>query len=340
MAWLDNYAASHCTHTPENDDLEHHMAEKHLEHLLDTLVKPLFPATSVSLRHGRVRHTNSKAATPLDDWQPAWKSASPSPVDVLAWAVEKASPMALEHALPSVIPPLLRVLDDHDVDYKLRAVRILNTLIDKLPERVIRQYGLDNVWNESLFKCLMYMTDDRDLPLLEAAYACLLALICKTNAPQTQARADLLRKVLTDCIVRGLTYAGDKAPYLTIFVHVLDTLVIELGPAIVPYFKVCLDAVSHGTQSVRTRLNLDALALLKHLMEIAWPRVPAHASDILEILVKLWLRRQQEPGSDEVCEQTKQLYKMLHAIGSKQLEIDVQALLEMDASTLSPLLVP
>ncbi|ORX52399.1 hypothetical protein DM01DRAFT_1336768, partial [Hesseltinella vesiculosa] len=339
QAFIDYYITHHCDHGPANK--EQHIKEEHLNNVLDTCVKPFFPVTTVMVQHDRARPVRSTG--PTDDWNPPWKDQHHgfTAVDVLEWFIQAASAGDLVQDLPKLIPPLLRIMDDPTVEYKLCGVTLLRKLIARLPATIIVQYGLDSVWMDSLFRCLSYMTDNRDFDLLNETYGCLMELILKTNPAASQKRDELLHKVLMDGIVVGLRFAGHKSNYVGLFLDVLVTLVVELDASIVPYINVCLDAIHQGTHGVDVQLNFKALILLQHVMQVAWPRVPFHGPSILEILVTVWLTRMDgtDPESQQLCQQAKDLFNKLQCYcqHQKQFEANIQALKAMNPDALVPL---
>lgn len=55
--------------------------------------------------------------------------------------------------LPRLTPLVLRVLDDFDVEYKTRAVILVQKMISALDVAVIARFGLDNVFIDVILKC-------------------------------------------------------------------------------------------------------------------------------------------------------------------------------------------
>jgi hypothetical protein len=96
---------------------------------------------------------------------------------------------------------------------------------------------------QALFKCLNYLTDARDLPLLQAAYPCLIDLIDKSKTTGSKERYVLYEKMLADGVVPGLTYAGNKSSFLLVLLEAIDKLTLELGTLLVRYLKVKMKAL-------------------------------------------------------------------------------------------------
>lgn len=76
------------------------------------------------------------------------------------------------------------------------------------------------------------------MPLLEEAYPCIMDLITKTRLPDTKERAQLFQKVMTDAVIRGLTYAGDKLSHVKALLSPVERLYTELGCLGVQYLNV------------------------------------------------------------------------------------------------------
>lgn len=53
----------------------------------------------------------------------------------------------------------------------------------------------------------------------------------------------LYEKMLTDGVMPGLTYAGNKSSFLLVLLEAIDRLALELGTLLVRYLKVKMKAL-------------------------------------------------------------------------------------------------
>lgn len=75
---------------------------------------------------------------------------------------------------------------------------------------------------------------------MEEAYPCIMDLIAKTKRPATKERAQQFEKVMTEGVIRGLTYAGYKLRHLKALLSPVERLYIELGSLGVRYLNVSI----------------------------------------------------------------------------------------------------
>ncbi|KAI8085031.1 uncharacterized protein BX664DRAFT_360823 [Halteromyces radiatus] len=339
--FLRYYTDHYCQHEIVTSDISSHIVDEHLDHVFDACIKPTFPIETLvlSTRQSRTLGPEHDDLSFKQEWKQTEKGYNT--VDVLYWIVDTTTTEDLEKILPKLIAPILRIVDDYDVTYKNHGVILLHGIVSKLDPMVITKFGLENVFIDALFKCLHYMTDTRDLALLTSAYSCLIDLIDKTKIVKTKERLLLFEKILTDGVVPGLRYAGDKSTFLLVLLPVIDRLAKELETLLVRYLKVVVLGTCNGLKSIKTEVNLVALEALKHVIEKTWLRIPLYGATILQALATLWMnncKKQENSDSQEICHRTKIIYRLLYSICQGQLEIDAQALLELDKTTFGDLI--
>ncbi|CAO3638466.1 unnamed protein product [Cunninghamella blakesleeana] len=298
-------------------------------------IKPAFPAQSQQLQKKNfkiVKQYNNEPIQLNEEWKEIKHGFNT--VDIIELLIEACNENQLESILSKLIPPVLRIIDDYSVENKERGIALVHKIVIKLDSDAIIKFGLENVFIDVLFHCLKYLSDDRDLSLLQTAYPCLIDLIRKTKSTGSKERCMLFDKMTTDGIILGLTYAGQKPPFLKIFLQALDKIITELGALTIQYLKVVIAAIDNGLQILNIEINHISLSLLEHLIQVAWPRIPFHGPMILKGLVTAWLNNcnKQDDKNQELCKHVKVLYQLLYSLCQDKIEPDVQALLNYDHS--------
>ena len=132
-------------------------------------------------------------------------------------------------------------MDDYEVDYKIRGVYILHRIIKKIPvddDPTLRR--VDNVFIDTLFNCLTYLSNESHIPLLEASYPCLMDLISETKAAGSKQRAELFEKIMVNGILLGLQYGQSTSTVRQVLFEQLPQIYTEMNILGVQYLKVCM----------------------------------------------------------------------------------------------------
>ncbi|CAO3587316.1 unnamed protein product [Absidia cylindrospora] len=322
--FLQHFASQYCQHDINPNDISAHVATEHLNDVFNFCIKPSFPAQSQQLQ---TRQRFQPISTDDESMvEQLWKKMENGydTVDIIEWIVSVSSSGELERILPKIIPLVLRVLDDYDVDYKTRGILLVHEMISVLDLTVITKFGLENVFIDALFKCLTYLSEDRDLPLLKSAYACLMDLINKTKPLESKERCILYEKMMMDGVVPGLTFAGNKPKFLLVLLEAIDGLTTELGVLLIRYLKVSLFGICNGLCSIDTNINQVALISLEHVIQQTSPRMAPYGSDVLRGLATLWLNHCNKKDNDVsqmLCERIKIIYRLLYDVCQDQLKV-------------------
>ena len=149
-----------------------------------------------------------------------------------------------------VIPPLLALLDDEDIDIKIKGCEFLSRLLAITPNSLLQRTGLGEVFHNTLTPCLSHLPsltpECQSLQLLNAVYPTLIELT-RVRYPQGQAQELKFRcldNILRFGILRGYTYAGEYVNIGEMLLQQLKIVVHEMGIKSVKYLKVttCMKA--------------------------------------------------------------------------------------------------
>ncbi|KAI8641358.1 hypothetical protein BD408DRAFT_346280 [Parasitella parasitica] len=196
-----------------------------------------------------------------------------------------------------------------------------------VPTKYAKQFA------KSLFKCLTYLSQDRDIPLLRATYPCILELIATKK--QGQARSNLFERVLKEGILAGFRYAGQKIKFLPILLRHIPTLYDELGSIGVQYLKALVPALCSAMampsnhNPIIKEINQLAATSLVALIKKCWPCIPLYRGLIMHSLAKTWTYYFAAKGKYEaMCQTLKQLYQVFEAACQGQEKEDTKALIK------------
>ncbi|KAI9010338.1 hypothetical protein CLU79DRAFT_464451 [Phycomyces nitens] len=310
-AFLQSFYKRCCDHSDNvQKDPSDHIAVHHLVEVFDTLIRPKFLQET---HHLLIPRAKGRYADPEKDSEivvdQAWKKNENgyNTVDIIEWAIDAGTESSLEEIFSKAIPVILLIADDYDVEYKRKGVLIMHKLITKVPSTVLLVSGIEGVFIEVLFKCLKYLSDDRDLGLLEATYPCLIDLIVKTKKPESKERLLLFEKVLTHGVLLGNRHAGHKPAFLLVLLEPISILYKEIGLVGTRYLKEVTSILCHalsvlpnanGVQTDRlTRLNYLAAKTLGCVLKECWPRVSQYNGMILRALAEAWLTYSNMQGT-------------------------------------------
>ncbi|KAL9559956.1 hypothetical protein MBANPS3_000176 [Mucor bainieri] len=331
---MDDFIETYCT--CETEDKRKHIIDQHATDILATTLQPAFKKQAsihptLSTRRSQSRY-GSKDIDIHEDQQ--WKDGCY--VELLSWLLDHLSTQQLQDNLHLLIPPILIVLDDYDVAYKEQGVHMVHAMIQTLDSQCISKFGLDNVFLE----CLSYLSEERDIPLLRAAYPCILDLIATKR--QEQVRSNLYERVFKDGIITGFSYAGQKIKFLPILLTHMPTLYHAMGPIGVQYLKAVIPALcaalsmtSSNNPKIRDINQLAALSLIA-VVKTCWPRIPHYRGSIMQSLATTWIYYYNAKDQD-MCQLLKQVYQVFEAACQGQETADRQALIQFNPTVFEAL---
>ncbi|CAO3704003.1 unnamed protein product [Rhizopus stolonifer] len=255
-------------------DKPKHILETHIKDILSKDIQSVFKRQTKQHPTLAKQPTRYKADSELHEEQ-LWKSGQTT--STLEFILQKANPTELQENLHLLIPPVLIILDDYDVQYKILGVKMVHLLITRMSSTFIIKSHLDNVFLESLFHCLYYLSQERDLELLEVTYPCLLHLI--SNMKKGHTKYVFYERVLIDGIATGLLHAGRKIQTLLVLLKHIPVLFHGLGSVGVQYLKVVIPPLCESISIQSNNNNPDMKLLitiavdgLVAVIQECWPR--------------------------------------------------------------------
>lgn len=309
-------------------------------HFLQLTIPPFFPQSRASL------NTLEASRQPK-----AWKEAGNAYVlDLLAWSIRAVDQKMIEAQWRFLIPPILKMIDDIEEEWKAKGCSLLRMLFDHLRDlqghsvstkpktsreskSFLIRTGYHNVFKEALLPLFTYipsLTPEREAVTLfreSLAAVISLALLLPDEDMQKDNRNCLLDTIVRTGILSPLAHFPTPSTYpelATVIVSNSSVLVGHMGietvkhlPDLIPMLSTILQepfALSH------TKVVIATLHAVQNVISNAWPRIPAHRGNILMGLCLLWGRCVEERGKSggqsiaEIEAQIKEAVGMLDAI--------------------------
>lgn len=278
-------------------------------------VKPLFVKSKNPLLTAQAR----KAIAPLpgpaapSDFESSskpWKFESLHIVTIFQWILIQLNAPLVEAYWPLIIPPLLTILDDVSIKYKIKGCSLLILLLKVAPAALLERSGLGEIFQNTLMPYLLYLPSltpvEESIPLLDAVYAALIALTnARYNTTETTAqKTKSLDSIFRYGILKGHAHAGENVRIATLLMYKSTDLINAMEIYCVKHLKDLLPLISATlTAPFATAyppLVEAALQTLRAVIINGWPRVSFHKGEILEGLVICWCRidDEEEPTAE------------------------------------------
>ena len=234
--------------------------------LLRTRILSAFKAS----RSVRITQAGHKALTPLGDSYSShedkaqiksWKYEQVYIPSVLRWLLQNLDaslPICLqincllilgqapniETQWSYVTPPVLTLVDDESVYYKIMGCELLQIVLNGTPSTLLKRTGLGDVFMEALMPCLSYLPnltpENESITLLGSVYPTLHILCrCLYSEPSQRRNMNvLLDRILRAGVLNGLAHAGEHVSLSMLLVGELSKLVDDMGVWSVKHLKV------------------------------------------------------------------------------------------------------
>ncbi|KAL8764706.1 MAG: hypothetical protein Q9209_007917 [Squamulea sp. 1 TL-2023] len=307
----------------EAHDLAQSMLSKHVESiqgdpkkfgnpiadLLLDHVKPLFLKSKPSILTDQGRKAmaplpGNAVPSDLESGNKPWKFQSPHIITIFQWVLQQLDIAMVEEHWPLIIPPLLTILDDVSIPYKIRGCQLLKLLLKVAPASLLERSGLGEVFHDTLMPYLLFLPsltpEEESIPILNATYDTLLSLTSvQYGIPQSRpSKIKTLDAIFRYGILKGYTHAGEKVRIAEVLLKKSTDLVNAMGIYSVKHLKDLLPIISTTLiapfATAYPPLLHAAVQLLRAMIVNGWPRLAFHRVEILEGLVICWCRIQDE----------------------------------------------
>lgn len=249
------------------------------------------------------------------------------------------------------MPPILKMMDDINAEWKAKGCHMLGLLLEVLQLPVntsssqkatvstkssasfLQRTGYHNIFAEALLPMFTYIPsitpEDESVTLFKEVFRAViaLALLLPTETTRGDNRELFLDKVLREGVLSPLAHFPTPSSYPKLATLIMSHVSVILGhmgidtvkhlPDITPLLSAILQepfALSH------IPLLLSTLTALQSVMLNAWPRVPDHQGAVMMGLCLLWkqcLEEEKKSGGEgvgDVKTQVKETVAMLDAV--------------------------
>lgn len=324
MAWqlrnpesTDAPAAIEAVKAHRNGQTDSELPSRLASNFLQLTIPPFFPQNKPTMNAWEA----SQQPSP-------WKSPQASYVlDLLEWSIRALKRSEIEARWHMLVPPILNMIDDVDVQWKTKGCHLLNVLLESLrphsamhtlakkvgnesTSNFLQRTGYHNVFADTLLPLFAYipsLTPEVDAVLLvDKTFLAMTSLASHlpTDGSKGESRARFLDKLVREGVFTPLAHFPTPSTYPELATVILAHLRVLLGllsiesvkhlPNTLPLLSAILQdpfILSHKT------LTLSTLKALQAVILNAWPRIPARRGAIMMGLCLCWGRCMEEQGT-------------------------------------------
>ncbi|KAI0092518.1 hypothetical protein BDY19DRAFT_883360 [Irpex rosettiformis] len=272
-----------------------------VEFILSRKIKPLFqrnPHPDVNISTGRKMARSAGGPAGYQDHfeSQIWKE-NLGTVDILLWCIRHTEGPMYERLWHLIIPPVITLIDDYEVRYKLQGVEVVSEMLKQVPVEILRRTGIDGLLFTNLTKCISFLDRPESAALLRAVVPTCISLVELTTQARSIQRFDQLCALLGDGIIGTVWVHGLREEVVVqASVDVLPSLIKALGIGCARYLKALIpQLVRHlipgpSNISVTTpSVQLSSVLALRVVIEECSPRMHLWKGTILDGLCRRWV---------------------------------------------------
>ena len=153
---------------------------------------------------------------------------------------------------PLIVPPLLALIDDSAIKYKVKGCKSLAIFLQKCPSILLDRTGLGEIFENAVMPCLLSLPslteETESLQMLAVAYPTLisLALARFPGVKHQTAKIRALDQILRNGVLKGYGHAGEHVRIGKLLIDEMTVLVKELGVESTKHLKVLSELLYIG----------------------------------------------------------------------------------------------
>ncbi|KAL2912706.1 hypothetical protein HK105_207814 [Polyrhizophydium stewartii] len=270
----------------------------HARAVLSSTVRPMFDHPAVddqgrravpSLRDRReaaLKHTNP--ADRFFDRDQGWK-AGPA-VAVLDFCASHLDRDALHEVLHLLTPPMLTLLDDFEVPYRLCGVKLVHKcLVGTADPANVRHTGLGPVFIEALAASTTYISDAELLGAALKAVRALLPVLYDADTPEL---INVLDTHIRERVVARFMFvlSGHARALQQIMLREFVELIAMCPVLVFKFLKATLRTACDVLEVYQTDRDVQIAAAdaIIAMIRFGWPRIPAYRGLIIKTAAESW----------------------------------------------------
>ncbi|KAF9076660.1 hypothetical protein BDP27DRAFT_1284592 [Rhodocollybia butyracea] len=320
--------------TPESQDLATEILANFSEpsfelmvQLLETNINNLFrssPHPSLNISTGRKLDRPAGGSMGGIDFYEAqaWKKY-PQAFNIMFWCLCHIQAYEYDRLWYLVIPPVMTFLDDYQVSYKLKGVRLVTELLEHAPREILKRTGVDGLLLTSLNTCLAQLDDLESPKLIKATVSASLSVTLLTTTPGSVVQFNQLCALLGERIIGTIwLYSYDKPGVVQASVDALSPLLKALGLGCSRYLKALIPQLVHPLVPVPFKPMSEELQIcsLKALTVVIYEcscRMSQWKGTIIDGISRCWVHLADSPFVDPSrMELQRQLRSACEALAS------------------------
>lgn len=309
-------------------------------HFLQLTVRPLFLQAksnpNLTPAGNKAPEREQKSRYPDDTSKEPWKEPkNGSSIELLRWCLSILDEKGVEANWGLLIPPILKMVDDIDLNWKATGCSLLTLLLKSTTPSLLSRTGLGNVFEDTLFPLFTYLptlTPESDsVLLLDKVFPALMALVEVMHptppSPPTSSlstpRENFLDKILRDGVLAPLFHAPPSAypklatALLSRLPLVLDTMGIDSVKHLQSLVPLLSNILAEPLGLAYSPLMVTAAKGLQCIIQNAWPRIKVHRGEVAKGVCFAWIRcceEKEKDGTEEIKKEIKEVAQMLDAV--------------------------
>ncbi|GJE84793.1 hypothetical protein PsYK624_008690 [Phanerochaete sordida] len=278
-----------------------------------------------------------------------WKR-HPGLVNVLDWCIRQMRPAAFEQLWHLVVPPVMTLLDDYEIKYRLLSLPVVNHLLDNAPGELLRRTGINGLLITSFKTALTFLRTPQTPQLIRGVILAWLKLAQYGTIPETAERYEQLWGLLGEGLIETVwLYASDEPDTIQATVAALPDIVRALGLGAARYLKPLVAQLVHivlpaPENAASPALQLAALRALDAVIAACAPRMLRWKGTILDGLCRRWVQLAasgaDDPDARELRRALRGTCAALAAACPSVTKDEFARLRELDAQIFEELVAP
>ncbi|KAJ1663474.1 hypothetical protein IW140_001179 [Coemansia sp. RSA 1813] len=225
-----------------------------------------------------------------------WRK-NPQCIATFSWALDHLCDDAIAETISSILPVMLALVEDYECHAKLWGLRIVTKLLSRKGwTNFLRKSGIVGAIDKSVYACLLYRSDSKDIAAdllasaFEAAVACAHIL---HDIPQKSTYAQGWWQ-LVDKVVANEIYVSDNVAASAVLYTQIGVLCGPLGCAIARYLRPLVGILAQGLRSPVylsqdiCDLHLTIVHQLLVLIDACPQRMHVYGAEIVAALAYSW----------------------------------------------------
>lgn len=327
-----------------------------VKHFLTLTIRPLFAQKRPQgiTAQGRKDNRNVPLA-PIDisfdeEAVKQWKKKEHQAIDILMWVVQHLDEELTERHWHLIIPPILSLIDDHQVLFKARGCELLALLLQRTSTSLLTKTGLLDVFTEALRPCFGFLPtltpEGEAVDLLSHVFPALFALHDTafrsliggaTGSYGTAHSIQFLDVIMRKGILAIHSHCPEHFRIVNIVLKNFCILNDMLGLESVKHLNSTLPMLNEvlcnpfGSASPETLLQ--AVKAMQSVVRNGWPLMGDYKAEVLKGLCVCWCNMDDAEGArrlDEMRAEARTTSSMLRDAVGGELDADFEKLISAD----------